>query len=90
MSEHYHYGYADEYHSHPGLEGLVGGLREDLGRAEERIRWLEERLAKSDQVMSVYGETLDDLRNRVYALEHGEAPSRVRPYVNRGDGEFLP
>jgi hypothetical protein len=66
MSDHYHYGYADERHDHHGQyaedrhdhgydyaekyhrhyddESTVRGLREDLGRAEERIRELEERL----------------------------------------------
>lgn len=55
MSDHYHYGYADERHDH-GLdyaerhhrhyddESTAQGLREDLGRAEERIRQLEDDL----------------------------------------------
>jgi hypothetical protein len=42
----------------------IGGLREDLGNAEARIAELE-------RLISVYGETLDRLRNRVYALETG-------------------
>jgi hypothetical protein len=91
MSDHYHYGYADERHDHRGQyaedrhdhdgdyaerhhrhyddESTVRGLREDLSRAEERIRELE-------QIVSVYGETLDDLRNRIYALEHDTPQAR--------------
>ena len=55
MSDHYHYGYADEYHSHPGLESLVGGLREDLRVAESRIARLEDDLR--------------DALNRLHVLE---------------------
>ena len=36
--------YAEKYHRHYDDESTVRGLREDLGRAEERIRELEERL----------------------------------------------
>lgn len=54
MSDHWHYasdihGGAEEHHRHYSTESdvrelrsLVAGLREDLGRAEERIRELEE------------------------------------------------
>jgi hypothetical protein len=34
--------YAEKYHRHYDDESTVAGLREDLGRAEERIRELEE------------------------------------------------
>jgi hypothetical protein len=34
--------YADKYHRHYDDESTVAGLREDLGRAGERIRQLEE------------------------------------------------
>jgi hypothetical protein len=95
MTDHYHHDYADTRHDHRGDyaderhdhdldyaekhhrhyddESTVRGLREDLGRAEERIRELE-------QVVSVYGETLDDVRNRVYALEHGTPQARQLQY----------
>lgn len=45
-------------------DDLIERLREDLGAAEKRIHDLE-------QTLSVYGETLEALRTRVYALEHG-------------------
>jgi hypothetical protein len=59
----------------------IGGLREDLGRAEERIHALEGKVA-------VYGEMLDDLRNRVYRLEHG-IPRPRRQYEDGEDDEAL-
>lgn len=37
------YGVVDEHHRHYDLENLIEGLREDLGRAQERIRELEDR-----------------------------------------------
>jgi hypothetical protein len=40
---HAHSDYADRNHGHGGLESFIAGLREDLGRAEERIRELEEK-----------------------------------------------
>jgi hypothetical protein len=59
----------------------IGGLRVDLGRAEERIHALEGKVA-------VYGEMLDDLRNRVYRLEHG-IPRPRRQYEDDEDDEAL-
>jgi hypothetical protein len=41
---HDHYDYADRHHRHYDDESTVSGLREDLGRAEERIRELENDL----------------------------------------------
>jgi hypothetical protein len=40
----HHYGYADRHHRHYDDESTVRGLREDLGRAEEPIRELEDGL----------------------------------------------
>ena len=37
--------YAEKHHRHYDDESTARGLREDLGRAEERIRDLEDRLA---------------------------------------------
>lgn len=42
MTDHYHDDYADRYHRHYDDESTAAGLREDLSRAEERIRELEE------------------------------------------------
>ena len=39
------YGVADEHHRHYDTESAIAGLREDLGRALERIRDLEDRQA---------------------------------------------
>jgi hypothetical protein len=104
MSDHYHYGYADERHDHRGQyaedrhdhyndyaekhhrhyddESTARGLREDLSRAEERIRQLEDGLR--------------DALNRLHVLEDyagGEdtlaAIPRVRPYLPPGGG-WLP
>jgi chromosome segregation ATPase len=84
---HDHYDYAERHHRHYDDESTVHGLREDLGRAEERIRDLEakldivfERIAELEQVVSVHGETLDGVRNRVYALEHSTALHLHRYY----------
>jgi hypothetical protein len=41
---HDHYDYAERHHRHYDDESTARGLREDLGRAEERIRELEDRL----------------------------------------------
>ena len=84
MSDHYHYGYADERHSHRGEyaedrhdhgydyaekyhrhyddESTARGLREDLGRAEERIRQLEDDLR--------------DALNRIHVLEDDTPQAR--------------
>jgi hypothetical protein len=40
---HDHYDYAERHHRHYDLESEIAGLREDLGRALERIRELEDR-----------------------------------------------
>jgi hypothetical protein len=47
--------YAGKYHRHYDDESTAAGLREDLGRAEERIRELEDGLR--------------DALNRIHALE---------------------
>jgi hypothetical protein len=68
MSDHYHYGYASEHHDHHGYadESTVQGLREDLGRAEERIARLEddlrdalERIRAWEDRMPYYGDEDD-------------------------------
>ena len=41
---HDHYDYAERHHRHYDDESTVRGLREDLSRAEERIRALEKQL----------------------------------------------
>jgi hypothetical protein len=41
---HDHYDYAGRHHRHYDEESTVQGLREDLGRAGERLRELEDRL----------------------------------------------
>jgi hypothetical protein len=41
--------YAEKYHRHYDDESTAQGLREDLGRAEERIRELEEKLGDDIQ-----------------------------------------
>ena len=53
--DHYDYDYADRYHRHYDDESTVAGLREDLGRAEARIRELEDGLR--------------DVLNRLHVLE---------------------
>jgi hypothetical protein len=40
----------------------------------EAIRQMTDTLAELKVIVDVYGETLDDLRNRVYALEHRPLP----------------
>jgi hypothetical protein len=93
---HTRYDYADEHHRHcdlenaderaqrrvTGLQDEVDGLRHELGDALERVCSLE-------QTVSVNGETLDILRNRVYALEHGGPVERLR-YEDEGDEEESP
>lgn len=83
-SEHHDHSldYADRHHRHYDDESTMQGLREDLGRAEERIRQLEDDLR--------------DALNRIHVLEDyagGETTlvdiPRVRPYVPPG-GEWLP
>ena len=37
---------------------------------------LEQRIGKLEQTVSIYGDVLDDLRNRVYALEHDTPQAR--------------
>jgi hypothetical protein len=70
--------YAEKYHRHYDDESTARGLREDLGHAEARISELENelhdafgRIGKLEQTVSVYGDLLDEVRNRVHALEHG-------------------
>jgi len=84
VSDHYHYGYADERHDHRGDyaeaghdhgydyaerhhrhyddESRIAGLREDLGRAEGRIRELENAIG------TLRG-PLDGALKRIAALE---------------------
>lgn len=69
MSDHYHYGYADERHDHDGDyaekhhrhyddESAVWGLREDLGAAKERIRALEDDLRGAlERIRALEGQT---------------------------------
>ncbi len=50
-ADHWHYAYeihggAQEHHRHHDNESQLGGLREDLRRAEERIRDLEDALGE--------------------------------------------
>jgi hypothetical protein len=42
--------YAEKHHRHYDLESLIDGLREDLGRAEERIRELERDTPQARQL----------------------------------------
>ena len=54
MSDHWHYadeihGAADQHHRHYDTESDSRSLREDLGRAEERIRELEERVSRLER-----------------------------------------
>lgn len=71
MSDHWHYssdihGGAEEHHRHYDLERAIESAR-------DRIRDLE-------QTIATYGETLDDLRNRVYVLEHSTPEARQLQY----------
>lgn len=83
--------YAELHHRHYDDESTARGLREDLGHAEGRIGALESelgealgRIGKLEQTVSVYGDLLDEVRNRVYALEHG---IRYEPARSDEDGE---
>jgi predicted nuclease with TOPRIM domain len=69
VSDHYHEPY-EVY----GLDETGGDARQALARAEGLrgdLGRVEERIAELERLVSVYGETLDRLRNRVYALETG-------------------
>ena len=44
--------YAEKYHRHYDDESTARGLREDLSRAEERIRELEDRLGALEALVS--------------------------------------
>jgi hypothetical protein len=44
---HDHYDYAERHHRHYDHESEIAGLREDLGRAQERIRDPEEEVASA-------------------------------------------
>jgi hypothetical protein len=48
------------------------------GRGDHSDLW--NRVAALEELTSVYGETLDSLRNRVYALEHGTPQARQAQY----------
>ena len=56
--------YHDSSGGHSDLWDYIEGNASRTGEAEERI-------AKLEQTVLIYGEMLDDLRNKVYALEHG-------------------
>jgi len=55
----------------------IESLSSDLDDAKQRI-------AKLEQLVAVYGEILDPLRNRVYALEHG---TRYEPEFTDDEAE---
>ena len=52
--------YAERYHRHYDDESTAAGLREDLGRAEERIREMEERLDRALARIGTLEERLHD------------------------------
>jgi DNA repair exonuclease SbcCD ATPase subunit len=55
--------YAEKYHRHYDDESTARGLREDLGRAEERIRELENELHGAQAKIT----DLDALQERIEA-----------------------
>ena len=67
--------YAEKYHRHYGDESTVRGLREDLSRAEERIREL--------------ADDLRDALNRIHALEDRQ-PDYARDEDDTTEFRWLP
>ena len=80
------YDYAERYHDHPGLESLVRGLREDLGRAEERIRALEADTPQARQLQSELDATLADNAAAGYGEDCDGEPEEYDP----GEFRWLP
>lgn len=76
--------YAEKYHRHYDLEREDTALRQLIQGLQEGVRELSGELAsahtsigKLEETVSVYGELIDEWRNRVYALER-DVP-RVTP-----------
>jgi hypothetical protein len=61
--------YAEKHHRHYDLESLIAGLREDLGRAEERIRELERDTPQARQLQYEADVAAADLADSGYAEE---------------------
>jgi chromosome segregation ATPase len=79
--------YAELHHRHYDLEREDDSLRQEIRGLREAIATLSKELADAwtrigelEQSRSVHGETLDDMRNRVYALEHDTPQARQLRY----------
>jgi hypothetical protein len=86
-ADHSHYDCAREYHRHYGLENddekasrRITALQDEVDGLRGQLADALERIAKLDQIVSVNGETLDIVRNRVYALEQGTSEARQLQY----------
>jgi hypothetical protein len=64
--------YAEKHHRHYDLESLIAGLREDLSRAEERIRELERDTPQARQLQYEADVALADARQ--WDDYYGEEP----------------
>ena len=50
----------------------------DVDTLEERLAALEAQVKRLTGLTDVYGDTLDEVRNRVWSLEHGRTWQRPR------------
>ncbi len=82
-----HYDYAREHHRHYDLENgdekasrRITALQDEVDGLRGQLAAAIERIGKLEQIVSVYGETLDDLRNRAYALERDTPQARQLQY----------
>jgi hypothetical protein len=71
VSDHRHYadeihGAAEQHHRHHDLESLIDGLREDLNRALERIRELEQDTPQARQLEHEADAAMADAREFDY------------------------
>ena len=65
----HHYDYAEKHHRHYDDESTARGLREDLGRAEERIRELEDGLRAALERIRQLEEQTPEARQAEYEAD---------------------
>jgi len=96
MTDHYHYDYADQRHDHRGdyaPERHEHSSYEVAGVAEEHHRHYDTEKLLSDtahalkstidgllRTVEIYGEIIEDLRDRIYALEQSTPEARQLQY----------
>jgi hypothetical protein len=84
---HDHYDYAERHHRHHDLENddekaqrRITGLQDEIDGLRTELADALERIAELERIVSVNGDTLDNVRNRVYVLEHGTPEARQLQY----------